>query len=180
MARSYRYVGPRDIGRKAAGAGASHGFRPGSALELRQWLGQTGQSSNAEGLFPVTFVVDEEGNLRVADRRSEHVVCAGGGFVLSAGELFLLVTQEGVRVERASNQSTGYCPEPESWPVVAVALDRVGIPHSDGFTEEFTFRRCPACRQRNVVKDGWFECGDCGADLPAVRNVDEPDPEADQ
>ena len=36
---------------------------------------------------PITFVIGVDGVLRVADRRSEHVACAGGGDVLSAGEL---------------------------------------------------------------------------------------------
>ena len=29
---------------------------------------------------------------------------------------------------------------------------------------------CPRCGERNVVKDGWFVCGVCGADLPAGWN----------
>jgi transcription initiation factor TFIIIB Brf1 subunit/transcription initiation factor TFIIB len=32
------------------------------------------------------------------------------------------------------------------------------------------FRRCPACGERNIVKDDWFVCGVCGADLPTVWN----------
>ena len=31
---------------------------------------------------------------------------------------------------------------------------------------------CPNCGQRNIVKEGWFVCGVCGADLPATWNFD--------
>ncbi len=170
--KPYRCVGPCEI-RDRAAAGDVPGFRPTSARELGDWLRQTAQAPNGDGLFPVTFVVDAEGSLRVADRRSEHVACAGGRPVRSAGELFLRAGPGGVRVERASNQSTGYCPEPESWPAVAAALDRLGVPHPRHFTEAITFRRCVACGQRNVVKDGWFVCGVCGTDLPATWNAGE-------
>lgn len=141
-----------------------------SAIDLREWLLSTGQRPNAAGLIPVTFVIDEDRYLRVADRASEHVACSGQRPVRSAGEMFLRVVGDGVEVEEVSNQSTGFCPEPESWPPVADALDRAGIPHPERFTTEITFRRCEACGERNVVKDGWFVCGVCGADLPAAWN----------
>ena len=50
------------------------------------------------------------------------------------------------------------------------ALDRLGLPHPGRFTTEVIFRRCPRCGQRNVVKDGWFECQVCGAVLPQGWN----------
>jgi len=117
-----------------------------------------------------TFVIDAFGGLRVADRCTEHLACAGGGSVLSAGEMFFLVAAEQVEVIEVSNQSTCFCPEPESWLAVADALDRVGIPHPVRFTTEITFRRCEACGERNVVKDGWFVCGICGFELPNEWN----------
>lgn len=117
-----------------------------------------------------TFVVDVEGILRVAPRRSEHVACAGGGDVLSAGELTAVRTRGGCRVVDVSNLSTGYCPEPESWPAVMAALDRAGLAHTDGFTYEAIFRRCPGCGERNVVKDGDFTCAVCGGVLPVTWN----------
>src|SRR5262249_60577502 len=61
--------------------------------------------------------------------RSAHLRGWPGGPVLSAGELFFLTASGRVEVIEASNQSTGYCPEPESWPAVAAALDRAGIAH---------------------------------------------------
>ena len=69
-----------------------------------------------------------------------------------------------------SNQSTGFCPEPESWPAVATALDRIGVANPGRFTTEVVFRRCEKCDELGVVQDGWFVCGVCGADLPAKWN----------
>ena len=81
----------------------------------------------------------------------------------------------GVRVEFVSNQSTGYCPEPASWPAVAAALDRAGIGHPGRFTAECVFRRCETCGERNLIKDGWFACEVCGAGLLKKWNF-EADP----
>lgn len=167
----YDYVGPANI--RARAAASPPGQRVGSADDFSLWVRQTGEKPNREGLVVVTFVVDAVGALRVADRGSEHVACAGGGPVLSAGEMFFLLTGDDWRVEEVSNQSTGFCPEPESWKEVGAALDRAGIPHPGRFTLEVILRRCPSCGERNVVKDGWFVCGVCGADLPLAWNFDE-------
>jgi hypothetical protein len=61
-------------------------------------------------------------------------------------------------VVAASNQSTGYCPEPASWTAVAAALDSLGVVDPGGFTDEFEFRRCPSSRAPNLVKDDWYVC----------------------
>jgi hypothetical protein len=164
----YPYIGPNAIREHAAGKPA--GLRVESLQDLERWLRATAQEPNREGLIAVTFVVDRQGNLRVADRGSEHIACSGGEPVLSAGELFLRTTRAGVEVVEVSNQSTGFCPEPESWPAVAAALDRLGIPHPGDFTLSLTFRRCTKCGERNVVKDDWFVCGVCGAELPRTWN----------
>jgi hypothetical protein len=87
--------------------------------------------------------------------------------------MLFLTTGTRLEVVEVTNQSTGFCPEPESWSVVATALDRAGIPQPGCFTQEIIFRRCPFCGQRNIVKDGWFVCGLCGADLPRHWNLDE-------
>ena len=119
---------------------------------------------------PLTFVVGVDGILRVADRRSEHVACAGGGDVLSAGELTAVRSGSGYSITEVSNQSTGYCPEPESWQAVADALDRAGIAHPGHFTFEAVFRRCTHCGERNLVKDSWFYCAICEGVLPLAWN----------
>lgn len=169
MPKLYRYVGPEDICIRVVNS--PPGQKIGYVHALEAWICQTGQHPNRAGQYAVTFVIDAEGLLRVADRGSEHVACAGGRPVLSAGEMYFRQTENGWRVKEASNQSTGYCPEPESWPAVAAALDRAGIPHPGRFTHELVFRRCPACGERSIVKDGWFTCGMCGADLPGTWNL---------
>ena len=166
--RLYPYVGPPEI--KARVAGRPAGTAISAAADLLAWVRGTGRDAGPDGLVAATFVIDAGGRLLLADRRSEHVACAGGGPVLSAGEMFFGVSEDGVEVGEVSNQSMGFCPEPESWPAVAAALDRVGVAHPARFTVEIVFRRCMACGERNVVKDGWFVCGVCGADLPAGWN----------
>ncbi len=168
MRKLYSYIGPEAIRTRAISTPGGTAIL--SARDLVEWVNANGQTGSADGLIPLTFVVDETGILRVADRSSEHVACAGGGPVLAAGELFLALSPTGPEVREASNQSTGFCPEPESWPALAAALDRAGIPHPGRFTLAVVFRRCPRCGERNVVKDGWFICGVCGADLPAEWN----------
>lgn len=158
--RRYAYVGPEAIRRQVAGA--EQGTEIRAAADLVPML--RGE--------PMTFVVDERGALRVADRRSEHVACAGGGVVFSAGELVAVRDGGGARVIEISNQSTGYCPEPESWPAIAKALDAAGIAHQGCFTNEATFRLCPRCDERNLVKEAWFECAVCASELPRSWNFD--------
>lgn len=71
MTRLYRYVGPEAIARRAAGS-------PGGAIisspdDVLRWVIDTGQRT---GRLVATFVIDELGRLRIADRHSEHVACA--------------------------------------------------------------------------------------------------------
>lgn len=121
-----------------------------------------------------TYVVDSEGLLRLAPRRSEHVVCAGGNAVQGAGEMLFRRTDDGLRVSEVTNQSTGYCPDTESWTAIQGALDRLGLSHPGEFTAEFEFRRCTQCGARNLVKDGYYVCALCDQDLPARYNFVEP------
>jgi hypothetical protein len=156
--RRYSYVGPDEIRLGVDTSRRGTAIREGTDLK---------SFANGE---PSTFVIDTSGMMRVADRRSEHVACAGGDEVLSAGEVTVVREARGYRVIEISNQSTGYCPEPESWPVVARALDAAGIPHPGCFTYEVIFRRCDECGERNLVKDSWFFCAVCGAKLSSSWN----------
>jgi hypothetical protein len=124
----------------------------------------------AVGRATATFIIDLEEQLWLADRHSEHVVCAAGKPVLAAGELVFGLSGGRVWVVEATNQSTGYCPQPECWGVVASTLDRLGIEHPTAFTAVFIFRRCTTCRTINIVKDGVFECAVCQADLSTAWN----------
>ena len=156
--RAYRYVGPAEM------LAAVRPAALGRAVLRREDIAGAGE--------PCTFIIDLEGILRLAPRRSEHVVCAGGMPVLSAGEITFEWGRGGWEVTSVTNQSTGYCPEGSSWPAVGQALDLLGVPHPGWFTDEFTFRRCGRCEERNLVRDGDFTCALCGAELPASWNFD--------
>ncbi|MEV6840531.1 hypothetical protein AB0N17_39645 [Streptomyces sp. NPDC051133] len=165
--RSYRYVGPIEV--KAAVRPGSGGCRIGSAADFGRWVAEQSAVELAE---PFTFVVDVEGVLRLAPRRSEHVACAGGALVLSAGEIRFSREAGRWTVGDVSNHSTGYCPDVSSWSEVARALDTVELGRPSGFTYEVVFRRCPGCQEHNIVREEDFVCVFCGSDLPEAWNVD--------
>ncbi|WP_406497643.1 hypothetical protein OG936_25205 [Streptomyces sp. NBC_00846] len=165
--RSYRYVGPADL--KALVQPGGEGRSMHSSADFNEWASKRAIEELAE---PFTFVVDAAGVLRLAPRRSEHVACAGGGAVLSAGEVSFREESGRWAVDEVSNQSTGYCPDASSWPAVADALDRAGIVRPLGFTHEVVFRRCPSCQQLNIVREEDFVCVFCDEALPLEWNVD--------
>ncbi|MFE6547275.1 hypothetical protein ACFVHS_02550 [Streptomyces sp. NPDC057746] len=160
-------MGPVDLrtGLQPGGTGR----RIGSAADFDAWVAERSAADPAE---PFTFVVGTDGVLRLAPRRSEHVACAGGGPVLSAGEIAFGRDAGRWVVDHVSNHSTGYCPDTGSWPAVARALDQVGLEHPSGFTHEVVFRRCPGCREHNIVREDHFVCVFCHTALPEVWNVD--------
>jgi hypothetical protein len=175
--RLYHYVGPADLARLATGNTPRMPLdTAASAIKLwRQnfpsFKPEPRKSVSSETLT-VTFVVLPAEGMWVADRHSEHVACARGGPVHAAGELTLTLNQQGqpLVITEISNQSTGFCPEPESWYAVKHALQNSGIRHPQGFTTAMIFRRCPKCRSTNIVKDLWFHCEVCKAELPAEWN----------
>jgi hypothetical protein len=153
----YHYAGPADLLQRWAGLPRGHAVR--SPADLTAWLAGRPEAW-------ATFVVDAAGVLLLADRRSEHVACAGGCPVRAAGEMLLAPGT----IREVSNLSTGYCPPVSCWPAVAAAATAALLTHPGGFTQAIEFRHCGACGQRNVVKDGWLVCGVCGAALPAEWN----------
>jgi hypothetical protein len=168
--RPYSFIGPAHLLENAATA--TTGETISSAAHAAEWIRRHTEDAVPGGLIPATFIITATGGtLRLASRRSEHVHCALGQAVLSSGEMFLRLAPGGVRVEQVTNQSTGYAPEPSSWPAVAAALDALGIAHPGGFDPSFDFRRCPRCRQLCLVKDGDFTCAVCGTGLPAEWNA---------
>lgn len=164
--RRYGYVGPADV--RAAARGRPPGREITAPGDLDAWLAAREPAERAE---PFTFVVAPAGTLLLAPRRGEHVACAGGSAVLSAGEIAFARERGRWAAAEISNQSTGYCPDTASWPAVAAALDRAGIAHPGHFTHPIVFRRCPRCRERNIVRDGHFRCALCDAELPAEWNL---------
>ncbi|MET8601961.1 hypothetical protein ABZV92_00235 [Streptomyces rubiginosohelvolus] len=165
--RSYRYVGPADL--KAAVRPGSGGHRIGSADDFAHWIAER---TAGELLEPFTFVVGTDGMLRLAPRRSEHVACADGEHVLSAGEISFTREADRWVVDEVSNQSTGYCPDVVSWPAVAHALDAIELGRPPHFTHQVVFRRCPGCQECTFVREDDFVCVFCGSDLPKAWNID--------
>src|SRR5262245_49300957 len=106
----YRYVGPESIAERVRSVRV--GTTIASGQDVIAWMKATGQHTEKDGSLIVTYIVDEFGVLRIADRRSEHVVCAGGRQVRAAGEMTFKFDKQRVTVTSVSNQSTGYCPEP--------------------------------------------------------------------
>src|SRR5262245_55739772 len=104
--RLYRYVGPNEI--RARAQAGDIGTPIASVRDLRDWLAASQRRASFQDRPIFTFVIDETGTLRVADRSSEHVSCAGGRPVQSAGEFVLAHTSDGWHIEEISNQSTGY------------------------------------------------------------------------
>lgn len=119
--RRYRYVGPAELRDRVTAVDA---VAVDSAASLDEWLARRYRRDLAE---PVTFVVALDDVLRLAPRRSEHIALAGGRDVLAAGEMAFASAGIGWRVAEVTNQSTGYCPDPDCWPAVAKALDRLGF-----------------------------------------------------
>ncbi|XVU21699.1 hypothetical protein ACQPZJ_31055 [Actinoplanes sp. CA-054009] len=162
--RRFNYVGPAEIRDEAV---TTEAFAVRSATLLGDWLAGRGSADLEE---PLTFVVTLNGDLKLAPRRSEHVALAVGQDLLAAGEMMFARDASGWRVLEVSNQSTGYCPDPDCWPAVREALDRLGIAHPGDFTNKVVFRRCPSCGERNIVRDGDFTCALCDSELPAEWN----------
>jgi hypothetical protein len=165
----YKYVGSEEI--KLSVAEFPVGTVIRSIADLKSWINSTyDKKTISSNLVVATFVIDMNGELRLADRRSEHVACAGGQAVLSAGEIFISWDKTGFEVLDITNQSTGYCPEIESWTQVEAALNKISIDHPSKFTTEFTFRRCCYCSQINIIKDDVFICSVCNSKLPDKWN----------
>lgn len=162
MARLYTYVGPPDI------AAATNMTAPRAMIshpaDVRAWVEASSQYVDGNGLFTATFIVDNNHQLWVADRCSEHVACARAAAVLAAGEMTFSVSAHDVDAVYVTNQSTGYCPEPESWFAVANVLDSAGIGHPETFDIQCIFRRC-TCGQINIVKHEDYTCAVCGSAL---------------
>jgi len=159
--QTFNYVGPEEIRDRSRTAPSGTPIR--SRLEIAAWL----LSQDAEENGWATYVVNSQGTLLVAPRRSEHVACAGGEAVLAAGEIRL--APDGA-VSAVTNNSTGYCPAETCWNAVVLALDAATLPRPEAFTFVALFRRCPRCGERNLVKDDWFVCAMCDAELPLEWN----------
>lgn len=81
------------------------------------------------------------------------------------------MTGQSLTLIEASNQSTGFCPDVDCWADLAAALSFDAITLPPRLTRPIHFRRCPKCGEVNLVKEAWFVCVFCDADLPANWNV---------
>jgi hypothetical protein len=170
--RIYHYVGSEET--RLSTINFPRGTIINSRPDLEQWIDNNSVDRTASYHHPIvaTFIIDLEGNILLADRHSEHVSCAAGEPVLSAGEIFIDRDGGNLELSEITNQSTGYCPEIESWIHVESALKHLEISHPLGFTIEFIFRRCPSCSQINIVKNDLFACSVCNSTLPDRWNFD--------
>lgn len=139
-----------------------------SFSDIENWINTTKQKANKDNQVVATFIIDASGNLRINDRHSEHVVCACGRDVLSAGEITFELSKQKIFISQITNQSTGYCPSPASWSAVQKALEKIGIKHHTYFTTAFEFRVCKNCGWINIIKDAYFVCEniECQNELP--------------
>lgn len=171
MLKQYNYVGPPEIRARL------NSVRISPLVETHQALLDQVEQFTAEfndgPYLTVTFIINTEGHLHICDRHQEHVACALGRPVLSAGEITFALQHADYYIERITNQSTGYCPEPASWQAVDSALRRLEIHYPDFFEPAYDFRRCPRCAQINLIKDNYYICSVCETDLPAFWNCDQ-------
>ena len=168
--RLYSYVSPKWIAEQLALQPI--GFLISTPDDIRSWIKQTNQSLT-DNIVIATFIIDALGNLRIAERHSEHFVCAGGQPVQSAGEITFQIDSD-IEIIEVSNQSTGYCPEPKSWSSVVLTLEKIGLKPPPDFIPDFMFtfefRRCVHCRSLNLVKE-IFVCSICDLPLSHTYNV---------
>lgn len=170
MNKLYQYVGPSALLALAETSSSRRLMQ--TEADILLWIKETQQKPNAENEVTATFIINRNKNLWIADRHSEHVSCAAGQPVFSAGEITLKLLNAKLEVAAITNQSTGYCPQPESWPSVAEALDGIGLVRPNDFTTRFDFRLCKRCGSINIIKDEWFVCGVCDSDLDREWNFD--------
>ncbi|MBM4356144.1 MAG: hypothetical protein FJ109_20525 [Deltaproteobacteria bacterium] len=163
MMRLFHYVGPESI--RIAARSSPAGCKIDSTTALANWWRENRDDERGW----VTYTITANGDLLIAPRRSEHVACAGGGPVRAAGEMRFGHQSDVLEV---TNNSTGFCPAEDCWPAVHSALEAAGLRHPGGFTFVAIFRRCPKCGGRNLVKDDWFVCALCDAELPLTWNFE--------
>ena len=161
--RLYQYVG------SSAFIPAPDQFPPRLRLddldELKSWMVENRDQIDLEECIPATYIVDDVGHFWIADRGSEHVACARVGKVQAAGEVFFSGLEEVPYIDRITNQSTGYCPEASCWSAVLEAFEAINIPFPENFDPAFEFRNCESCGTLNLIKEDYFVCMCCGAEL---------------
>jgi len=158
--KKYQFIGNKEFLKLLKPELIGHCIK--SVTDVENWIMVTNQKTDMNYEIISTFIIDLDYNLRINDRHSEHVVCANGEPVLSAGEItFELKKSKVIRISQITNQSTGYCPSVKSWDSVKIALNKTKIDFPEFFTTEFIFRICEKCGWINVIKDNYFYCINC-------------------
>ncbi|MGB1241872.1 MAG: hypothetical protein ACPG49_05085 [Chitinophagales bacterium] len=166
--KEYEYVGPKEILQMIKAK--YRGTVIEESEEIRNWIGANHKNTKFGDVAICTFTINLQGKLVIADRHSEHVQCAFGEKVRSAGEIgFVVEKKNEVYVDSITNQSTGYCPSSESWFEVEKALKAIlqlkGLSEFKGFDPAFIFSYCPDCKTRQIVKDEFYFCLKCEEEL---------------
>ena len=165
----YKYIGPEE--RRDLFADDSIGTKVKSFEDVLKWIKETDQHLDHNTEVVATYVILKNRFMYIADRHSEHVACAQGQDVLSAGEITFFIDKGKVEVIEVTNLSTGYCPAPASWKAVDKALKKAKLLHPKKFTCHFEFRLCLKCETINVIKDDWYVCAMCEQELDKKRNI---------
>lgn len=160
----YTYVGPRDL---LTLSPPEDLVQVVSAESFYRWA--QNKKVRSEG-YTVTYVVLASGELRMAERQTEHVACAEGGPVRAAGEMSFEIHKREVHITSLSNLSTGFCPEPEYLEQVLALVASLQVDLSTCDVHFFEFRRCQECQSTNVIKVGDPFCVVCDAPLPEEWN----------
>lgn len=168
MAKQYQYIGSQEIIDNLPEKSAR--VCVNSAKDILEWIKNSNQLPEYDACYVATFIISIDGKMWINDRHSEHVLCANGKNILSAGEITFEFDGNTVKIVAISNQSTGYCPESNSWNSVAHALKSSKIPYPGDFTTKFIFRKCDNCGQKNIVKDEWYFCAVCDTSLSKAWN----------
>lgn len=156
----YSYVGPKNI--LTSINPQQKGYPITSVEDIQNWILISKQDIIHEDEITATFTIGEEYILRLADRRSEHVACAGGMPVVAAGEItFDMEDQKVISISHITNQSTGYCPAAACWKDIDEVLTKLDLDYPTYFTQAFVFRICPSCNTINIIKDSFFVCSMC-------------------
>jgi hypothetical protein len=160
----YHYIGAKEILKQVDIT--KIGKIISSQSDVKNWIIETNQTCNVNNEIIATFVIDLCENLRINDRRSEHIVCANGENILSAGEItFQIKHNQIISISQITNLSTGYCPSIKSWYFVEKALSKITIEFPPFFTTKFIFRICENCGDINLIKDSFFVCINCEKEL---------------
>ena len=162
---TYEYIGPSDILKRIKPQ--YKGATVTSIQDIKDWINHHQPTAKAGTILTCTFIINLDDQLVITDRHAEHVQCALGNLVKSAGEInFYIAKRNKIQIDSITNQSTGYCPHATSWKSVKIALEKVfdtNIP--DGFDPEFIFSYCSQCQTRQIVKDEFYFCPTCHGTL---------------